>query len=364
MDIIKQILDTIGPRPSASKQERDTGIIIKKELEKHCNEVNEEKFYCYPSSTNAWMYISLILFLGSVLWYFTNPLVSFSLVVLYGINYFVNKILNIHIYKYFFPKNSSYNIIGKIKSIKTKKKTIIFTAHHDSGNVSPLFEKTGMALIKLNIFLTAVSFIIVFINQFVQYIPLYFVLCFNLFLLGYITLNIKSKQYSPGANDNLSGVATLIEISKKIKKQDHTEIIFISFGAEEIGCIGSKSYVRKHYNEIKNSIIINFDSVSLGKFGFMEKERFFVNYDKTTTTNFKKLIRKHKGKLTNKKIGFMGISDAGSFAQKGIKAISITAVDDKGNIPNWHSLNDVKVKKENINILVKSAIDYALRDKL
>ena len=258
MEIINKIIKEIGPRPSVSKQERDAGLIIKKELSKFCNDTNEEKFYCYPGSSNIWMYVSLILFLGSVLWYFTSPLMSLSVMVLYCVNYFINKILNINIYKYIFPRKNSYNIIGKIKSKKTKKKTIIFTAHHDSGNVSPLFQKTGMILIKLNIFLTVVSFIIVFINLFVHYLFLYSVLCFNLFLLGYIAFNIKSKQYSPGANDNLSGVATLIEIAKKIKKQDHTEIIFISFGAEEIGCVGSKEYVQKHYNEIKNSVIINY----------------------------------------------------------------------------------------------------------
>lgn len=52
-------------------------------------------------------------------------------------------------------------------------------------------------------------------------------------------------SFVPGANDNASGVAAALEIARVMKKNGYipsSEILFIAFGAEELGLYGSISY--------------------------------------------------------------------------------------------------------------------------
>ena len=66
-----------------------------------------------------------------------------------------------------------------------------------------------------------------------------------------------------GADDNASGVSILIELAKSIKKiNNKRSILFIAFGAEEMGLIGSKYFVNsKLIENNKIQIMINMDMV-------------------------------------------------------------------------------------------------------
>jgi len=66
-----------------------------------------------------------------------------------------------------------------------------------------------------------------------------------------------------GADDNASGVSIVIELAKSFKKiNNKRSIIFIAFGAEEMGLIGSKFFVNSSLIENKNiQTMINFDMV-------------------------------------------------------------------------------------------------------
>ncbi|WP_164509034.1 M28 family metallopeptidase [Clostridium rectalis] len=67
----------------------------------------------------------------------------------------------------------------------------------------------------------------------------------------------------PGALDNASGTAFVIEMSKYINSlgKPKRNILFLSFNAEEFGLIGSTEFAKKYYSLLKNSKIFNFDMV-------------------------------------------------------------------------------------------------------
>ncbi|WP_423188427.1 M20/M25/M40 family metallo-hydrolase [Alkalibacterium sp. f15] len=77
---------------------------------------------------------------------------------------------------------------------------------------------------------------------------------------------------SEGASDNASGVGAMLEVAEKLKniKTDHT-IIFIGFGAEEVGLEGSKAYVETmSENEIENTIaMVNLDTIIAGDYAYV-----------------------------------------------------------------------------------------------
>lgn len=67
------------------------------------------------------------------------------------------------------------------------------------------------------------------------------------------------------ANDNTSGVATLMAIMKNMPNELRDEVAFIFFDLEEVGLVGSSSYYAKHKSDMLNKLIVNFDCVSDGK---------------------------------------------------------------------------------------------------
>lgn len=68
-----------------------------------------------------------------------------------------------------------------------------------------------------------------------------------------------------GADDNASGVSVLIEVARLMKQHEHElkrSVVFVSFGAEEIGLIGSKEFVKSGIIPIdKIKAMLNIDMV-------------------------------------------------------------------------------------------------------
>ena len=67
-----------------------------------------------------------------------------------------------------------------------------------------------------------------------------------------------------GADDNASGVATVIELAEKVasEKNNKRSVIFAAFGAEEMGLVGSKAFTAKPPVETEKMVgMFNFDMV-------------------------------------------------------------------------------------------------------
>lgn len=74
--------------------------------------------------------------------------------------------------------------------------------------------------------------------------------------------DLKGTIY-PGALDNASGTSFMLQLVKYIKSLGipNRDIIFVSFNAEEFGCLGSKAFVEKYYDKIKDATLLNFDMI-------------------------------------------------------------------------------------------------------
>ncbi|MEH7346148.1 M28 family peptidase [Bacillus sp. JJ1532] len=70
---------------------------------------------------------------------------------------------------------------------------------------------------------------------------------------------------APGANDDASGTATTLELARVFKNvPTDTEIKFITFGAEELGLIGSTYYVNNLSDDEQERTIANFNLDMVG----------------------------------------------------------------------------------------------------
>ena len=66
------------------------------------------------------------------------------------------------------------------------------------------------------------------------------------------------------ANDNTSGVVTLLEIARSTSEIHRNHVCFVLFDLEEYGLIGSASYRKAHKAETEKQIIVNLDCVGDG----------------------------------------------------------------------------------------------------
>ena len=65
------------------------------------------------------------------------------------------------------------------------------------------------------------------------------------------------------ANDNTSGVITVLEIMRALPAGQRGDVAFILFDLEEAGLLGSSSYASKHKRALRG-LLVNFDCVSAG----------------------------------------------------------------------------------------------------
>lgn len=81
--------------------------------------------------------------------------------------------------------------------------------------------------------------------------------------------------FGPGAADNSSGVAAVLELARYFAKREQPlpfRMKFVTFGGEETGLLGSKAYLMKHLEELKKcELLFNVDTIGDGEF-FLEME--------------------------------------------------------------------------------------------
>tara|TARA_Y100001954_G_scaffold37752_1_gene37143 strand:+ start:660 stop:1880 length:1221 start_codon:yes stop_codon:yes gene_type:complete len=85
----------------------------------------------------------------------------------------------------------------------------------------------------------------------------------------YDHLGMMGSTLFPGANDNASGVSLLLNLAKyySVKKNKYS-VVFICFGAEEIGLLGSKYFVDNPVLDLnKIKFLLNLDLVGTGEEG-------------------------------------------------------------------------------------------------
>jgi hypothetical protein len=165
------------------------------------------------------------------------------------------------------PKRSSRNIVARLEAGEPKK-TIALSAHFDSapcrvGRRFALFIRLSFPPISISVLLILIAHALweIEIWKLVwTLLAVYFApLCVYLFRTG------STKRVSPGANDNASGVAVLLEVARALAESppQDTRVIFIASGAEEQGLVGMKKIMKERVLP-SGAVVLNLDGVGFG----------------------------------------------------------------------------------------------------
>lgn len=160
----------------------------------------------------------------------------------------------------------------------------------------------------------------------------------------YVTSHLDSVMGAPGATDNASAVAAVLELAKQYKNVDAggVEIHFVAFGGEEAGLLGSAAFVSQIPEEDK-AIAINFNMDMLSSTGtFYGEELNAVSLDiaggKSATFNIAAALiitgsedMQFIEGTENLRWFKYGSSDHQSFQDSGIDAASMIRVTDESD---------------------------------
>jgi aminopeptidase YwaD len=147
-----------------------------------------------------------------------------------------------------------------------------------------------------------------------------------------------SKVYFPGANDNASGCAMLLNLAKYYSLPENKpkySIAFIAFAGEEVGLLGSDYFTKNPLFPLpKIKFVFNMDIMGTGEEGItvVNGSVFKTEFEKlkqiNSDNNYIKDV-KSRGKAAN--------SDHYHFSEKGVKAFFIYTM---GGIKAYHDIYD------------------------
>ncbi len=89
-----------------------------------------------------------------------------------------------------------------------------------------------------------------------------FVFYVGMFVLIWLIMAGPANPHT--ANDNTSGVVTLLDLMAAVPEDRRDDVAFIFFDLEEMGLLGSSSYASTHKKAMKKTLLLNFDCVSDG----------------------------------------------------------------------------------------------------
>lgn len=168
-------------------------------------------------------------------------------------------------------------VVGDVKNAK-----VIYTAHYDTCPrlFFPNFITPKNFLIYLLYQLLIVAFfLIIYYSLFFFSTAVLMHLAFDpygiiytlvtliplavLWLLIFLLLAGPANKHT--ANDNTSGVTTLIDTMLSLPEEYRDKTAFVFFDLEEVGLFGSAGFASKHKTELKDKLVVNFDCVSDGE---------------------------------------------------------------------------------------------------
>ena len=358
----------IGSRGSTKSNEELAAQYIIDEMEKAgLDDVEMQNFSSVKSFSWTYGFICLSFVLAFFI-FLTSPLLAF-IICIFSLITFNNEINTKETISKFMPKGSSQNIIGKIPAQKYPIKKLIFVAHYDTSKSAisfhPELVKNFRSTFLLGYFsmvmLTSVFGISVILRSFdfnvfktLCYLTIPFVLVLFLFFLVMLHREIFG-EYTPGANDNASGVSVLLETAKEVKKNppEFIETCFLATGCEEAGAVGMIKFLEEYNPDKQNTFFINIDNIGSGDLKYIMKEGILKKY----ASNDKLLKKASLSAQEKPEIKVSGapyhllITDATAALARNYKAMTILAMNKEGLLPNWHWHTDTIERIEKNNLL-------------
>lgn len=340
--------ENISDREAGSVAECDASEYMANQLTETGAKVVTEEFDFAPAAAFGWINVGVVCVLLAFVAYFFVSMVSVALIVVALIPFVVQGVMCSRAFDGAYVKGKSRNVTAVLPCAGEVKRRVFFTAHVDAANtLRPQIKGRNRLIAACSViasvgavYLTAIDiarwaylgslgtgfaqdeWLIIGLVGLV-FVPFWFALLFA----------IDYKKVAPGANDNLSGCYVAIGLMKALAENgvtlENTEVGVILTGAEECGLRGAKAWCDAHANDYKgtDTYFVTLDTLRDEK--ALKVQNRDMNGLKKLDKDAVKLVALAARKSGAKcgKGGAPGMTDAAAFAQAGLKAVAITAME-------------------------------------
>ena len=178
---------------------------------------------------------------------------------------------------------------------------------------------------------------------------------FLVLYFGMLALLVAGPANKRTANDNTSGVITLLSIMDRLPEEERAHVAFIFFDLEEAGMIGSSSYAKAHPTVREKTLLVNFDCVSDGK-------KILLVAKKEAESEIGRLSEAFyaKGELFSVEIAYTGVfypSDQSRFKHGvGVASLKYSKLLKTDYMDRIHTKNDTVYREENLAYLTECSL--------
>ncbi|NLE45842.1 MAG: Zn-dependent exopeptidase M28 [Chloroflexi bacterium] len=250
------------------------------------------------------------------------------------------------------PTGSSQNAVGVVQAKKNRRHRIVLLGHVDTHRTpvfysSTTWHKLFVALVGGTFISLAVSAVVYILLAVTGWVWLHWALivatAVQLFALV-LCVHADITPYSPGANDNASGVGTILALGHRLAQYplQHTEVWLVADGCEELGCYGAAALVDQHPDELRNATIIALDIVGAGDPAFLINDGLLRKYpvDSPTLSIARQVSKDHPALRAFEHAG-IAYTDSAVLLKRGYRAFTIDALPrEEAGAVQWHQMTD------------------------
>lgn len=357
MDHVRYLVGTIGPRGSTTTSEKEAAVYAHKRLKGFGLQPVTESF---RSARSAWLpaalFWSIVLasgfvFLGGGR---LRAIIALVLAVIGLTSILLELSFRPNMLRWILPKGDSQNVSARIEATSEVREQVALVAHLDSHRTPLVFSSRNWVrwferLVPIGM-VFAVFLILIFILGIIVPLPWLQTVALGPMAVALIMLVLMLQadftSYTPGANDNASGVGVVLSLAEQLAKDplEHTKVWIVLTGCEEVGCYGSDEFIRKHGNDLGNAAWITIDTVGSyrGVPVFLSDETFLT----TCRSDERLLATMHEISNRHPEAGAHEISMKGSYTdgaigfKHGLRVLTFESHQEDGTLSNWHRPTD------------------------
>lgn len=265
----------------------------------------------------------------------------------------------------------SWNLSAAISSARPPRRRIILCAHYDtqhSGFVwtinrrlmrmafrSPLLLKPPMLPVMLIFFAqVAAGAVASALGR-----PLWLSVIADLILASYAVMAALFVQWSlgrpvPGAADNASGVAAVLELAERWKRApaaDDVEVVALLCGCEESGMLGAAAWADRHRQELRAipTVFLNIDGIGFGPPRFLGAEVPVAGLPIKSPQEIVDVCRQvaaERGLVDAGPHALPGPTDGLAFLARGVPGTTVVGFRAGGILPHYHTMQDTSANMD------------------
>lgn len=183
-----------------------------------------------------------------------------------------------------------------------------------------------------------------------------------LVLYSVIALMLVGPANKKNANDNTSGVITLLEMMRTLPENQRHKACFVLFDLEEAGLIGSSSYRKAHKTASDSQLVLNLDCVGDGDHLVMFPTKPLKKNRKKLTSLYRSCGYFGKKSLTVHEKGFSVYPSDQMVFPYGVGICALKKCKFGLYIGKIHTSKDTVLEEININILRAALTSYICCD--